>query len=291
MAHITGIHRTVTQDVIAALEAGVRPWNKPWRDAPTPRPRRHSGEPYRGVNILMLWAAAEKRGFASPYWMTFHQAKRLGGHVLKGETGSPVVYADKIVRRESDDEGNQGETAIPFLKAYTVFNTEQIADLPEQYRVNPQNGGEPDRRIEAAERFFRRTGAAIRHGGSQASYAPGSDLIRMPPFDAFKDAEGYYATLAHEAVHWTGRHCRLDRDFGRVYPAAEARAREELVAELGAAFLSADLAIVPAIREDHAPYIASWLKVLNGDRRAIFTAAAHAQRAVDFLNDLQESAG
>lgn len=151
--------------------------------------------------------------------------------------------------------------------------------------AEPVSPASPLSRIAQAESFFAATGADIRHGGHRAFYAPGPDLVQMPPFEAFCDAESYYATLAHEVTHWTSHKSRLDRSFGRKRFGDEGYAMEELVAELGAAFLSADLALTPEVREDHAAYIGPWLKVLKGDKRAIFTAASHAQRAADFLHD------
>jgi antirestriction protein ArdC len=148
----------------------------------------------------------------------------------------------------------------------------------------------PAQRIEKAEGFFAATGAEIRHGGDSAFYAPAPDFVQMPPIESFRDAQSYYATLAHECTHWTRHPSRLDRDFGRKRFGDQGYAMEELVAELGAAFLCADLELTPQIRDDHAPYIAGWLKALKDDKRAIFTAAAHAQRAVDYLHSLQPSA-
>lgn len=222
--------------------------------------------------------------------MTFRQAKELGDHVRKGEKGELVVYANTLTRTETDEQtGEDVERAIPFMKGYTVFNAEQIEDLPADYAL-----AEPVldrvRRIEHAENFFAATGADIRHGGNQAYYAIGSDRIQMPPFEAFRDAESYYATFAHGCTYWTRHSSRLDRDFGRKRFGDEGYAREELVAELGSAFLAADLELTPEARDDHSAYIASWLKVLRDDKRAIFTAAVHAQRAVDFLHGLQDGA-
>ena len=142
-------------------------------------------------------------------------------------------------------------------------------------------------RIAHAESFFAATGATIQHGGNQAFYTMAADRVQMPPFESFQDAESYYATLAHEVTHWTRHPKRLERDFGRKRFGDEGYAMEELVAELGAAFLCADLALTPEVREDHAGYLASWLTVLKNDKRAIFTAAAHAQRAAEYLHGLQ----
>jgi antirestriction protein ArdC len=179
------------------------------------------------------------------------------------------------------------EREIPFMKGYTVFNVEQIEGLPDRYTAKSEPKGEPLQLIEAAERFFAATGATFRHGGNMAYYAPGPDLIQLPPPEAFTDAESYAAVKAHELTHWTKHEHRLNREFGRKRFGDHAYAREELVAELGAAFLCADLGITPEPREDHAAYLAHWLEVLREDKRAIFSAAAHAQRAVDYLHSLQ----
>jgi antirestriction protein ArdC len=289
------IYQSITNQIVAELEKGVRPWFKPWNaDHAAGRitgPLRANGIPYQGINVLMLWSQAVAKGYAAPLWMTFKQALDLGAHVRKGEHGSLVVYADKITRKETDVEtGNESERSIPFMKGYSVFNVEQIDGLPEHYYAKPAPRIEIVQRIERAESFFAATGAAIQHGGNQACYIPSRDHIRMPPIEAFRDAESYYATLAHEATHWTRHSSRLDRDFGRHRYGDEGYAREELVAELGSAFLSSDLDLTPAVREDHAAYIASWIKVLKDDKRAIFNAASHAQRAADFLHGLQKPA-
>ena len=286
------IYSRVTDQIVTELEKGVRPWIKPWSAEHAAgritRPLRHNGEPYAGINILMLWAAATAQGFAAPIWMTYRQASELGAHVRKGEKGSPVVYANKLVRTETDEAtGDESERTIPYMKGYTVFNVEQIEDLPAHYYAKAEPRFDPPARIDHADAFFTALGADIRHGGNQAYYAVGQDYVQMPPFETFRDAESYYATLAHECTHWTRHPSRLERDFGRKRWGDEGYAMEELVAELGAAFLCADLELELAVRDDHAAYIASWLKVLKQDKRAIFTAAAHAQRAADFLHKAQ----
>lgn len=287
------VYTRITDQTVEALEAGVRPWMKPW-DAEhaagrITRPLRHNGIPYAGINVIMLWSSAVAQGFAAPIWMTFRQAKQLGGFVKNGEKGSLVVYANTVTRAETDKEtGEEEEREIPFMKGYSVFNVDQIDGLPEHFYAVGEPKLDPVQRIEHAERFFAETGAEIRHGGNQAYYAVGTDCVQMPPFVSFKDAESYYATLAHECTHWTRHPSRLDRDFGRKRWGDEGYAMEELVAELGSAFLAADLVLTPEVRDDHAAYIASWLKVLKDDKRAIVTAAAHAQRATDFLHGLQD---
>ncbi len=286
------VYTRITDKIITDLEKGVRPWMKPWSAdhaaGRITRPLRHNGIPYRGINIIMLWSASVAKGFSCPLWLTFKQALELGGNVRKGESGELVVYANSITRTEAKEDGTEEEREIPFLKGYTVFNAEQCEGLPAQYyaRAEP-NASTPAQRIDAADAFFAATGADIRHGGTRAYYAQSADYVQMPPFETFRDAESHAATLAHELTHWTKHDKRLARDMGRVKWGDEGYAREELVAELGAAFLCADLGITPEVREDHAAYIASWLEVLKGDKRFVFSAASQAQRAVDYLHGLQ----
>lgn len=285
------VYSRVTEQVIAHLERGVRPWVKPWRaenaDGRIVRPLRFNGLPYSGINILVLWGAALTEGFSAPTWMTFRQAKELGANVRKGEKGNLVVYANAVVRTETTDDGDEIEREIPFLKGYTVFNVEQIDGLQEQYYAKPEPRLTPFERIAHADAFFAGTQAEVRHRGPQAFYAQAADYIQLPPAEAFVDIEAYYSTLAHEVVHWTKHPNRLNRDFGRKQFGDDGYAREELVAELGAAFLAADLKITPEVREDHASYLDHWLSILKTDKRAIFQAAAYAQRAADYLQSLQ----
>jgi antirestriction protein ArdC len=287
------VYQKITDQLVSALEQGVRPWHQPWNVEHSAgritRPLRGNGVPYQGINVVMLWAAAVAKGYAAPIWMTYRQAQELGAHVRKGEEGSLVVYADKIIRTETDAEtGEEAERAIPFMKGYTVFNVEQIEGLPEHYYGTPPVRTESIERIARVESFFAATGANLVHGGSRACYVISTDHIHMPCIDFFRNAESYYATLAHEATHWTRHQSRLNRDFGRKRFGDEGYAMEELVAELGAAFLCADLELTPEVRDDHASYIASWIKVLKDDKRAIFTASSHAQRAADFLHGSQK---
>src|SRR6201993_5277486 len=193
------VYTRITNKIIASLEQGVRPWMKPWNAehaaGKITRPLRHNGQPYSGINILMLWASAMEQGFAAPIWMTFKQALELDAHVRKGEKGSLVVYANAITRTEQNDAGEDVEREIPFMKPYTVFNVEQIEGLPAIYYARPENPLPVAERIEHADRFITATGATIRHGGNMAYYAPGPDVIQMPPFEAFRDKESYYATV------------------------------------------------------------------------------------------------
>jgi len=285
------LYRRITDAIIADLERGVRPWTRPWSAGHLAgrisRPLRATGEAYSGINVILLWSEAVAKGYGASTWMTFRQALALGANVRRGEHGATVVYANRIRRTETGEDGEDLERQIPFLKAYTVFNVEQIEGLPERFLGAPEAPLDPVLRIDRAEAFFAATGVDVSHGGSQAYYAIGPDRVQMPPFECFSDPQAYYATLAHECTHWTRHPLRLDRDFGRQRWGDAGYAREELVAELGAAFLCADLGLALEPRPDHASYIASWIKVLGDDRRFIFSAAAHAQRAADFMQGLQ----
>lgn len=288
------IYSRVTNRIITELEQGARPWLRPWSVSHTEgriiQPLRANGTPYRGINVLLLWSEATARGYDRSIWMTYKQAQEMGAQVRKGESGALVVYANRFTTTATSEAGEEIEREIPFLKGYTVFNVSQIDNLPEHYTAKPAPVLQPAAaRIEAAERFFAATGADIRHGGNRAFYAPHPDFIQMPPFEAFKDAESHAATLAHELTHWTSHSSRLARSFeGGHRFGSEGYAFEELVAELGAAFVCAEIGITPEVSENHAGYLASWLKVLKGDKRAIFTAASHAQRAADYLLNLQQ---
>jgi len=285
------LYTRITNRIIAELEAGTRPWLKPWNAEHAAgritRPLRHNGIAYRGINVVTLWMTATARGYACPIWLTYKQAQELGAQVRKGEHGELVVYANRITRTETGATGEETEREIPFLKGYTVFNAEQIDNLPPHFTAPAAPTLDPVARIAHAESFFAATGADIRHGGNQAYFAISADRVQMPPFETFRDAESYYAILAHECTHWTKHETRLNRDFGRKRWGDEGYAAEELVAELGSAFLCADLGLTPEPRADHASYIENWLRVLRNDKRAIFTAAGHAERAAAFLHGLQ----
>lgn len=289
----TDIYTRITNLIVADLEKGVRPWHKPWNAEHAAgrisRPLRANGVAYQGINILTLWAEAETRGFVCPCWMTFQQARELGGFVRKGEHGTAVVYSSSFTKTETNDSGEEVEQNISFLRQYVVFNADQVEGLPERFRQMKTEPLPLAARIEHADRFFASTNAKIRHGGNQAYYSAASDHIQMPPFVSFRDPESYAATLAHELTHWTHHESRLNRNLGGKRFADEGYAMEELVAELGSAFLCADLNITPEVRDDHAGYIANWLRVLKNDKRAIFTAASMASKAAEFLHGLQPS--
>jgi len=290
------VYTRVTNKILADLEQGELTWMKPWSGdhaaGRITRPLRANGTPYQGINILLLWASALEQGFGSATWMTVKQSNELGGRVRKGEHGSMVVYADAIRKTETDqDTGEDVEVSIPFMKAYTVFNVDQIADLPERFYVKPEVPEiNPDERDDKLDQYFKNTGVTILEMGNRASYSVALDMIKMPPFVSFRDSESFFSTLGHETVHATRHPTRLHRDFGRKHWGDEAYAKEELVAEMGSAFLCADLGITPETREDHAAYIQSWITLIQEEKRFVFTAAAHAQRAVEYLHNCQPKA-
>lgn len=279
------LHEQITNQIIEAIEAGCPPWRKPWTGGAqgASLPQRHNGEPYRGINILVLWSVASAKGYTSARWMTFKQAKDLGGSVRKGEKSSTVIKYGTI--EKEDDTGE--EQKIPYARGYRVFNADQIDGLPAEYYTTPAPaadlGTESDPSLDA---FFAATGAAIYTTQQpRAFYDIAADRIHMPLISTFHSAAGYYGTLAHELTHWTGAKHRLAR-FER-FSDRKAYAFEELVAEVGNCMICATLGLLPDFAQSGA-YIDGWLSALKEDKRAIFRAASEAQKAVDFINTLTE---
>ena len=243
-------------------------------------------------NILSLWASADAKGYESGLWGTFKQWMEIGAQVKKGEKASYVVfYRQIIVGSDSDDEDETG--ARMFARATPVFAAEQVKGYTPSAIEKLGTIIEP---ISQAEAFIAATGARIEHGGNRAFYRPSTDSIQLPPRKSFvgtatsSPAKSYYSTLLHELTHWTSREERCNRQLGKRF-GDEAYAMEELVAELGAAFLCADLRITDTPRPDHAQYLDNWLRVLKTDKKAIFTTASKASQAVEFLTKLQVNAG
>lgn len=283
------LYADVTAKIVSELEAGRFPWAQPWAargEAATiaaglPK-NAATGAAYSGINILLLWGAAIENGFADQVWLTFKQAKALGGSVMKGERGSMVVYADKFIPKDEQQRAEKegGDAAfVPFLKRYTVFNAAQCEGLPEGIAQGAAPLPECET-IAHAETLIQATGADFRIGGDRAFYVPSEDFIRVPPQPAFFEQINYYRTAFHELGHWTGHSSRLNREFKGRY-GSHPYAREELVAELSSAFVCASLSIAPTVR--HADYLGSWLEVLKEDKRAIFNAASLASKAADFI--------
>ena len=238
-----------------------------------------SKKAYSGVNVLMLWIASSVAGHSSPYWVTYKQATALGGNVKKGEKGTHIVYFSPLIKSEINKTTGQSEDrTIPMLKQYVVFNADQCEGLP----VCADTVKAVFDPIAEADRIFQASGAKIVDGGITACYNRRTDIISMPDRDRFEKSEFYYATLAHELTHWTGAIDRCDRQHGKRF-GDDAYAFEELVAEIGASFLCADLGLLPATLTDHAIYLKSWIKVLKNDKKAIFTAASQASKAHQFI--------
>jgi antirestriction protein ArdC len=285
------VYSNVTSQIIAAIENGVGNWKMPWHTT-----GRHAFAPinvtsrraYRGVNTLVLWAAAQQKGYEHGEWGTYRQWQDKGTQVRKGEKATTIVFwkFSNATESQDDDQAQTKPGAAPrllFVRGYSVFNGAQV----DGYAPQPESVTPILNRIDGAESFFGNIGATIRHGGNRAYYSPVADQIQMPPFDSFEDNIPYYGTLAHEHCHWTAKPGRTDRQLGKRF-GDNAYAVEELVAELGAAFVCAHLGLSTEPRPDHARYIQSWLKVLNADKRAIFTAASKAQQAADYLIEQSE---
>jgi antirestriction protein ArdC len=284
------LYDEVTARIVAELEAGRFPWVQPWNSTacgaacagPSLPRNAHTGRSYSGVNVLLLWGAVIANGYPSQSWLTFRQAQEAGGCVIKGERGQTVVYADRFKpeaeKARAAREGGEAK-AVPFLKRFTVFNIAQCEGLRPGLALDP--APLPEREIvPVAEEVIAASGVDFRIGGSKAFYVPSADFVSVPPQPAFFEQINYYRTCLHELTHATGHAKRLARDLTNGF-GTKGYAREELVAELGSAFLCAALGIVPTVR--HADYIASWLEVLREDNRAIFRAASQASKAADWL--------
>lgn len=280
----------ITAFIIARIEAGTPPWKRPWTLGSSGRPLRHCGTPYTGINTLYLWAIADTCGYRSRYWMTYRQATELGGQVRRGEPGAHSVYYSSFTKQDATGEAGQGEPkTIRFLRAYRVFNADQIDGLPEHFRPDetpPAPIARSDRQ-DAIDAFFASIPSTVRHGGDQACYDRIADVIRLPEPNAFESADHLASTSAHEHVHWTGHGHRLARSFGKTF-GDDAYAREELVAELGAGLICADLGLANEIHDSHASYIAHWLRILRGDKSAIISAASKAEAAYRYLMSFAE---
>lgn len=279
------LYEDVTAKIISELEAGRFPWVQPWDGASSAigMPRNAAtARPYSGVNVLLLWSAGLEQGYASQNWLTFVQALRAGGGVRKGEAGVSVVYADRFIpaaeQARAQQEGD-APAAIPFLKRFTLFNVAQCDGLPDGFLAAPK-APTAQETVAAAEVLIAASGADFRIGGPRAFYSPESDFVAVPPQAAFFEPINYYRTALHELGHWTGHKTRLARDLSGAF-GSSAYAREELVAELAAAFACASLGIRPTVR--HADYLGAWLAVLRADSRAIFKAARLASKATDYL--------
>ncbi|MCP4336036.1 MAG: DUF1738 domain-containing protein [Gammaproteobacteria bacterium] len=275
------IHLEITNNIITMLENGQGIAGCPWyRDGSITRPINIStNKHYNGINVLMLWLQANKASFASGTWGTYRQWASRDAQVRRGEKGSPIVFYKPVERKNSDGKPER----FLFARSSTVFNADQVEGY--EPPPMPESTMTP---IETVESLIQATAVTLEHGGDRAYYSPSQDLLKMPDIERFPDTESYYAVLMHELTHWTGHKSRCDRTDLKDY------AFEELVAELGAAFLCADLGISATPREDHAGYLASWLKALRDDSKAIFRAASLASKAADYItafgNDKEQAA-
>jgi len=279
------IFERVTDQIVRAIEEGAGSYRMPWRTSggfPSSPINAVSKRPYRGVNVIVLWATAQKKGYKSGAWGTYKQWQELGAQVRKGEKFANVVFWKFFDRaEESEDAGEANESRarrIPMARDYWVFNAEQV----DGYVPAEEHRHTRAERLGSAEAFFRSLGVNIQPGENGAFYRLETDTVHMPAFEVFKEALFYYSVLSHETTHWTAAPHRLNRDLSGRF-GSEAYAIEELVAELGSAFLCSTLGLPSDPRKDHAPYISSWLKALRNDKRAIFTAAAKTQEAVDWM--------
>ena len=279
------VYARVTSQIVTAIEQGAGTWKMPWhtsgRFAFSPI-NVTSHKPYRGINTVCLWAAAAAKSYGRGEWATYQQWQDKGAQVRKGERSTTVVFwkfANGTAETQEDGEATPATgSRLLFTRGYSVFNAAQV----DGYTPKAEADTPMLERIAQADAFFTSVGATVRHGGNQAFYSPASDHIQMPAFQAFRESVSYYSTLAHEHTHWTATAGRCDRQLGKRF-GDNAYAAEELIAELGAAFACAHLGLSTEPRADHAQYIASWLRVLKADKRAIFTAASKAQQACDWL--------
>lgn len=276
------VYQEVTNRIIQALENGVTPWVKPWHNshqtgnALLPS-NAFSGNNYHGINVLLLWIQQCEKSYQSNLWLTYKQAQDLHGHVIAKQKATTIVFF-KMLQVKDTKTGE--ETAVPLLKKHPIFNIEQIEGI-EHEKINLP--AKPDLHYTDAFYFALKAGAVVKHGGNDAYFSPANDVIQLPPQASFPDPNDYEATVLHELTHWSGAASRLDRKPYSIEPYAF----EELVAEMGAAFLDAQLNI-PHEKLQHEAYLASWLKCLKSDSKAIFKAAKLAQQASEYLINLQQ---
>ena len=284
------IRQIITDKIVAIMEAGTAKAGPRWtRSAGGGLPRNaRTGDPYHGINVLLLWAGAAEHSYASNLWLTYKQAETMGAQVRKGEKSVMCVYYSKIQNKGEDHQEEQEDTGSYMMcKPFWLFNVAQIDGLPAD-STTPAVAVEFNSIIDA-EKILTGTGANIHHGFDAAFYMPSKDQICLPARERFTTPESYYATALHELTHWTGHESRLNRQFGKRF-GDDAYAFEELVAELGAAFTVSTLGMIDATVEAHADYVQSWIKVLKDDKKAIFAAASQAAKASDFILNQECSA-
>lgn len=290
------VHQAVTDRIIEILERGTRPWVHPWKRAGQGAafPKRHNGERYKGMNVLLLWATAMEMGYRSPFWMTFRQAKEYGASVRKGEKGAMVIKYGTLLKNDEgvtirDIEADEQASRIGYLRSYKVFNAEQIEGLPDQFNTADENSLNEAQAAPLLdlESYFGGVGAKIVTRSTNPCYVPALDEIRMPPIAEFSSSVSYYSTLSHELGHWASVPKRLDLESKR--KGREGYAFNELCAELSAVFIMGEVGLIADL-ESSAAYLDSWLKALRSDKRFIFEASSLAQRAAVYIADRAGSA-
>jgi antirestriction protein ArdC len=281
------IHQTITNQIIEAMEQARGTGRRLWDSQPSLPLNLTTGKPYQGINTLILWAAGLQHAYTSPYWLTYKQAADKGGQVRKGEHGTLCVFYKPWESTETNRETGETETVKgAVLKSFRVFNLNQIDGI----EAPAQESRALFQAIEEAERILQASPAPIHIGGTRAYYVPSRDVIYLPPREDFVTAEAFYSVALHEMTHSTGHASRLARDFSGRF-GTEAYAFEELIAEMGSAFLNADLGIIGSTLQDHADYLAHWVKILREDKKAILTAAAQASKAHAFIRGLLADQG
>lgn len=274
------VYQAVTDSIIAELEKGAIPWVKPWSADSTADRNVINNKPYQGINRMILGMSSMIKGYDAPIWGSFQQFQQLGYNIKKGEKGTQIVFYKPVSTQKELANGEVENNSYSVLKAYWIFNINQ-SDAPVT-KLAPEDV-KPFNTIMECENTISKSGASIQHGGDGAFFAPSLDKINLPNKTAFNSEENYYATAFHELVHWSGAKSRLDRDLSGKY-GNPAYAFEELIAEIGAAYLCADHRLQGELR--HAGYIQSWLKACREDNKAIFKAAALAQKAADYITAL-----
>lgn len=278
---VSDLYTSITTEVIRQIESGTPPWTKPWKDSRVKGvgmipSNLVTGRIYSGSNILILWMAAQLHGYSGLQFCTYNQVNGIGAKVKKGERAVHVIFTKHVLKKDEQSGEDRPGTVV---KTYPVFHVSQLEGVPDKYfqEQQPLDLEEPPHKVRD---FIHNAGVDVRFGFNQACYVPKEDYIKMPAFGVFEDEASFTGTLLHEVAHWTGHESRLNRTFGRRF-ADNAYAFEELVAELGSAFLCGRIGYQPSFRS--ASYVESWLKVLKADNRAIFSAASYAGHASDYV--------
>ena len=277
------VYEIVTERIIKRLKEGDIPWKKPWMTSRIPPSNLFSKKPYQGVNILLT----SSTGYASPYWVTYKQAKDLGGNVKQGEkAGTIVVFYKLLETKETNSKGKP--ITIPFLRYSSVFNSQQCngLEIPEEDNLNPLADFKPIPACEEILKQYKVKGPTIKENMDRACYSPFRDEVHMPSKSTFDSEEGYYTTIFHELGHSTGHKSRLNRDIKALYQSKHDYSKEELVAEMTACYLSNLSGIEQRVEDNSVAYLQGWIRALKGDKKFLVTAASKAQKAADYIQNV-----